>query len=458
MRLLLTGTPLQNSLGELWALLHYLLPHLFSHLMDFKAWFSRPFKGIPGLNEFEVQLDGEQEGQVIDRMHSLLAPFLLQRLKAEVLSDKLPPRVEATVRIGLSDWQRAAYADLERRTIKLLDGDSSKVNSEQINNALMQLRKIVLHPYLFQERYGLDDGLIKASGKLEALDRILTKLLKFEHKVLVFSQFTTVLDILQDFLKWRGIVNVRLDGQVDHEARTQRIQRFSTDPTVQVFLLSARAGGLGLNLQAADTVILFDLDWNPQNDRQAVARTHRVGQTREVRVLRLVTDSAVERHMELRCKEKLEMEAKIMGAGMFRRTATGDQRRNALRAVLGVAAADSASVAENVLPEKAVGSTAFRRNGSSAKAVSSSKSSEASVAAAASVAAEEMLALTSPEELNVMIARGGDELAAFKKIDDTLLRPRKGANKDAPLLVRCGRLMSAEEVPKGFTGPRDNDR
>merc|ERR1712135_131600 len=122
--------------------------------------------------------------------------------------------------------------------------------------------------------------------------------------VLVFSQFTTVLDVLQDLLEWRQIAYVRLDGSVSHEQRQRRVERFREEPTLMVFLLSARAGGLGLNLQVADTVVLFDLDWNPQNDRQAVARVHRVGQTRDVRVIRLVSDSAVERYMEKRCREK----------------------------------------------------------------------------------------------------------------------------------------------------------
>jgi len=265
MRLLLTGTPLQNSLNELWVLLHYLLPHLFTCAMDFKTWFARPFKGVPGLNEFEVQLNVEQEQQVISRMHMMLSPFLLQRLKCDVLADRLPPRAECTVRVPLSAWQRTAYEDLERRTVRLLRaGEGTMVTSEQVNNAFMQLRKIVLHPYLFQDKYAQDDDLLRASGKVEALDRMLPKLLHFKHKVLIFSQFTSVLDIIGALLAFRRIDYVRLDGSVAHEQRRERISRFHSDPALCIFLLSARAGGLGLNLQAADTVVLFDLDWNPQ--------------------------------------------------------------------------------------------------------------------------------------------------------------------------------------------------
>lgn len=407
MRLLLTGTPLQNGLNELWALLHYLLPDLFTCMMDFKAWFARPFKG-QAQNEFDIQLDPEQEQQVIARMHALLAPFLLQRLKGEVLEGKLPPRQEMTVRVSLSAWQRAAYADLEKRTITLL-GEDESVTSEQVNNALMQLRKIALHPYLFQESWKRDENIFRTSGKLEALDRLLPKLLKFGHKVLIFSQFTTVLNILEDWLTWRKIASVRLDGQVRHEQRAERIEQFNKDPKLSVFLLSARAGGLGLNLQSADTVILFDLDWNPQNDKQAVARVHRVGQQREVRVIRLVSDTAVERHMEERCREKLEMEEKIMGAGMFRRQATAEQRRQALRAVLGLEEA-----AENAAHQE----------------------------------------VTTPEELCRFLARSSEELEVFQAMDATLLKPRRGAAKAAPALVRCGRLMADHEVPEGFTGLR----
>jgi len=416
MRLLLTGTPLQNGLNELWALLHYLLPDIFTCMMDFKAWFAKPFKG-QALNEFDIQLQPEEEQQVIAQMHALLSPFLLQRLKSEALQGKLPPRTEILVRTPLSAWQQSAYTDLERKTIRLL-GDDDSVSSEQVNNALMQLRKIVLHPYLFQDAYKRDENLVRSSGKVEALDRILSKLLRFDHKVLIFSQFTSVLDILEEYLALRGISNVRLDGQVKQEVRAQRIERFNNDAQLKVFLLSARAGGLGLNLQSADTVILFDLDWNPQNDKQAIARAHRVGQKREVKVIRLLSDTPVERHMEARCQEKLEMEEKIMGAGMFRRQANGEQRRQALRAMLGL---------------------------------------EAPTGSSSSVS--ECLGLTSPEELCKMLARSSEESAAFLSMDAELLKPKKKYEKikSAPLLVRCGRLMMESEVPEGFTLRADDE-
>lgn len=232
-----------------------------------------------------------------------------------------------------------------------------------------------------------------------------------------------VLTILEDLLKLRGIQHVRLDGQVSHEDRSERINRFNSDPALQVFLLTTRAGGLGLNLQSADTVVLFDLDWNPQSDKQAVARVHRVGQTREVRVVRLVTDSAVERHMEARCAEKLELEQKVMGACMFRRQATGEQRGCALRAVLGL----------------------DRTNG------------ESDAAPDATGLLDKRVALTEPAELNRQLARGPAELDAFDEMDAKALQPHGHAGKDGVTdaaiearLIQSGRLMNASQVPKGF--------
>lgn len=434
MRLLLTGTPLQNSLNELWALLHYLLPDLFTNMMDFKAWFAKPFAGVEGLNEFTIRLEPEQEQEVIQQMHALLSPFLLQRLKSEVLADRLPERKELTIRVALSAWQQKAYKELENKTLKLL-GDDDAVSSEQVANALMQLRKIVLHPYLFQETYALDNNIYRTSGKLEALDRMLQKLLGSGHKILIFSQFTSILDILENFLRWKEIKHVRLDGQVKHELRKERIRAFQEDPALKVFLLSARAGSLGLNLQAADTVILFDMDWNPQNDKQAIARVHRVGQERECRVIRLVTDSAVERLMEQRCQEKLEMEKKIMGAGMFRKAASTDQRRQALRSVLGLSSTSSSS--------------------SPASTATPVQVSEAS--SSGTGATKEGVDITPLEQVNSFLARSAEERKSFEAIDEKLLKPVKGAGKDDPLLVRAGRLMKAAEVPAGFQALREQD-
>mmetsp|Transcript_80815 Transcript_80815/g.148080 ORF Transcript_80815/g.148080 Transcript_80815/m.148080 type:complete len:897 (+) Transcript_80815:23-2713(+) len=416
-RLLLTGTPLQNNLNELWALLHYLLPDLFPTAMDFQSWFLDPMAGIEGFNEYLVQLRPEDEESIIGRLHTMLAPFLLQRTKAQVMEDKLPPKVEATVRVELSAWQQRAYSDLQQRTIKLLTGEN-QVAHQKINNVLMQLRKIVLHPYLFVSEFQENEELYRTSGKLEVLDRMLPKLIRFQHRILIFSQFTSALDVLDTYLSWKGIAHCRIDGQTPHEQRRKRISEFnSVESGFHVFLLSARAAGLGLNLQAADTVVLFDMDWNPQNDKQAVARAHRVGQTREVRVFRLISDSAVERHMEQRCKEKLELEKKVIGAGMFHRGACQDQRRDLLRSALGLVDCPGAA-------------------------------SEASAPAAAAEGA-----VTSPEELNQLLARSDEELLEFNAMDRSILNSgtqTASTQEDASALVKCGRLMRQDEVPDGF--------
>merc|ERR1711972_190609 len=185
-------------------------------------------------------------------------------------------------------------------------------------------------------------------------------------------------------------------------------------------------GSLGLNLQAADTVILFDMDWNPQNDKQAIARVHRVGQTREVRVVRLVTDTTVERVMEQRCQEKLDMEQKIMGAGMFRKAVTADQRRQALRVAFGLPSSASSSSPAN----------------SDCNALPSSMTSDATVRPHSDV--------TPLEEVNELLARNAAEKKCFKELDERLLKPFRNIDKSAPVLVRCGRLMQAHEVPAGF--------
>ena len=190
------------------------------------------------------------------------------------------------------------------------------------------------------------------------------------------------------------------------------MRRFQEEPDLRVFLLSARAGGLGLNLQAADTVVLFDMDWNPQNDRQAIARVHRVGQEKEVRVVRLLSDCKVERHIEARCQEKLEMERKIMGAGMFRKAVTQDQRRLALREMLGMDGA---------------GETIDGAD------------------------------LTAPEDLSRILARSDEEIVGFQEMDAAIFGPLDASESVAVRIEKAGRLMRSEEVPAGFTCTRNHN-
>lgn len=173
------------------------------------------------------------------------------------------------------------------------------MRATSLKNAIMQLRKICNHPYLFEghEPIGaeISDHIIKVSGKFELLDRMLPKLIDTGHKVLIFSQFTQTIDIMKLYFYYRNINYLILDGRTKDDERKKCLERFNEKDSIEkVFVLSTKAGGLGLNLQVSDTVILFDSDWNPQMDEQAKDRAHRVGQTSEVKVFRFITATRVE--------------------------------------------------------------------------------------------------------------------------------------------------------------------
>eukprot|EP00931_Biecheleriopsis_adriatica_P093565 TRINITY_DN6729_c0_g2_i3.p1 TRINITY_DN6729_c0_g2~~TRINITY_DN6729_c0_g2_i3.p1 ORF type:complete len:837 (-),score=172.01 TRINITY_DN6729_c0_g2_i3:70-2580(-) len=320
MKLLLTGTPLQNNVEELFNLMSYIMPGVFQCGESFKAWFTAPLKDQ---GDLDLEFSEDEERRVLAALHAMLAPFLLQRSKDDTVGGSLPPKREETVWTELSPWQSEFYEDLKRKTLRVVD-EGGHVSSELVNNVTMQLRKIALHPFLFHRTpsasvpAGSAQLLItQASGKLAMLDRILEDSCRRGRRVLVFSQFTSMLDIIQEFLELRAWTWERIDGQVDSAERQLRINRFSRKEGAFVFLLSSRAGGLGLNLQAADTVVLFDLDWNPQNDKQAIARAHRIGQTREVLVIRLLALAPIEEHILETTERKLDMEHKLIGAGAF---------------------------------------------------------------------------------------------------------------------------------------------
>jgi len=191
---------------------------------------------------------------------------------------------------------------------------------------LMQLRKCCNHPYLFEwpldphtGQEVADEVLVQASGKMQLLDRIMLALRKQgDHKVLIFSQMTRMLDILEDYMTWRGYSYRRLDGTVSATDRMNAMNEFNTDKSIDVFLLSTRAGGLGINLVAADTCIIFDSDWNPHADLQAQDRCHRIGQTKTVLVFRLATADTVEEKILHAAKQKLKLEQLVVSKGKFK--------------------------------------------------------------------------------------------------------------------------------------------
>lgn len=304
-RLLLTGTPLQNNLHELWALLNFLLPDVFNNSDDFDAWFNT-----------QNCLDNNQ---MVERLHSVLRPFLLRRIKADV-EKKLLPKKETKIFVGLSKMQRELYTKILMKDIDVVNG-AGKSDKMRLLNILMQLRKCANHPYLFDGMepgppYTTDYHLVDNCGKMVILDKLLPKLQQQGSRVLIFSQMTRMLDILEDYCFWRNYEYCRLDGSTPHEDREKSILEFNSENSTKfVFMLSTRAGGLGINLATADIVILFDSDWNPQVDLQAMDRAHRIGQKKQVRVFRFITDNTVEDRIVERAEMKLRLDNVVIQQG-----------------------------------------------------------------------------------------------------------------------------------------------
>jgi len=232
----------------------------------------------------------------------------------------MPKKIETKVICPLSNTQIWWYKAVLLKDINLLTRASDqKVNSKFLSNLIMQLRKVCIHPFLFPDAEDIDstslDDLIGASGKLAVLDKLLRSLYEKGHRVVLFSQFTSVLDILEDYSNMRGWNSVRFDGGTARAKRNYVVNAFNAfnapNSDKFIFLMSTRAGGMGLNLQTADTCILFDSDWNPQPDIQAMARVHRLGQTKTVHVYRLVTEGTVEERMVERAEKKLYLDRMV---------------------------------------------------------------------------------------------------------------------------------------------------
>ncbi|XP_045151784.1 probable global transcription activator SNF2L1 isoform X2 [Echinops telfairi] len=304
-RLLLTGTPLQNNLHELWALLNFLLPEVFHSADEFDSWFDT--KNCLG------------DQKLVERLHAVLKPFLLRRIKTDV-EKSLPPKKEIKVYLGLSKMQREWYTKILMKDIDVLNS-AGKMDKMRLLNILMQLRKCCNHPYLFDGAepgppYTTDEHIVINSGKMVVLDKLLAKLKEQGSRVLIFSQMTRLLDILEDYCMWRNYEYCRLDGQTPHEEREDAIEAFNSPGSSKfIFMLSTRAGGLGINLASADVVIIYDSDWNPQVDLQAMDRAHRIGQKKPVRVFRLITDNTVEERIVERAEIKLRLDSIVIQQG-----------------------------------------------------------------------------------------------------------------------------------------------
>ncbi|KAG0169607.1 hypothetical protein DFQ30_003485 [Apophysomyces sp. BC1015] len=340
-RLILTGTPLQNNLPELWALLNFILPKIFNSVKSFEEWFNTPFSN-QGVQD-KVELNEEEQLLIIKRLHKVLRPFLLRRLKRDVESE-LPDKVERVVKCKLSALQNRLYSQMKKHGMLFtgISGETGRTSIKGLNNTIMQLRKICNHPFVFEEverainPYKLSNELLyRTSGKFELLDRLLPKLKATNHRVLIFFQMTQIMDIMEDFCLYRGYRHLRLDGSTKSDDRSRLLEVFNApDSPYFVFLLSTRAGGLGLNLQTADTVVIFDSDWNPHQDLQAQDRAHRIGQTKEVRIFRLITENSIEENILARAQYKLDIDGKVIQAGKFDHRSTEEDREAFLRSLL----------------------------------------------------------------------------------------------------------------------------
>uniref|UniRef100_A0A8C4UAV4 Proliferation-associated SNF2-like protein n=1 Tax=Falco tinnunculus TaxID=100819 RepID=A0A8C4UAV4_FALTI len=377
-KLLLTGTPLQNNLAELWSLLNFLLPDVFDDLKSFESWFD-----ITTITETaEDIIAKEREQNILHMLHQILTPFLLRRLKSDVALE-VPPKREVVVYAPLTKKQETFYTAIVNRTIRNLLGNNEEevveltptgrpkrrsrklvdyseehngspddleklirktqeevekerpvvevsipMDSEvnlKLQNIMMLLRKCCNHPYLIEypldpatQQFKVDEDLVKNSGKFLLLDRMLPELKKRGHKILLFSQMTMMLDILMDYCYLRNFKFSRLDGSMSYAEREENMHQFNTDSEVFLFLVSTRAGGLGINLTAADTVIIYDSDWNPQSDLQAQDRCHRIGQTKPVVVYRLVTANTIDQKIVERAAAKRKLEKLIIHKNQFK--------------------------------------------------------------------------------------------------------------------------------------------
>ncbi|KAI9829641.1 MAG: hypothetical protein M1826_005531 [Phylliscum demangeonii] len=344
-RLILTGTPLQNNLPELWALLNFVLPNIFKSVTSFDEWFNTPFANTGGQDKME--LTEEEQLLVIKRLHKVLRPFLLRRLKKDVEKD-LPEKQERVIKCLFSALQAKLYKQMMTdQKIMVGDGKGGKTGIRGLSNMLMQLRKLCNHPFVFNEvedqinqSHSIDDLLWRTSGKFELLDRILPKFLVTGHRVLMFFQMTNIMNIMEDYMRLKNMQYLRLDGTTKADDRSELLKAFNAPNSPYFcFLLSTRAGGLGLNLQTADTVVIFDSDWNPHQDLQAQDRAHRIGQKNEVRILRLISSNSVEEKILERAQYKLDMDGKVIQAGKFDNKSTNEEREQMLRTLMEAAEA-----------------------------------------------------------------------------------------------------------------------
>jgi SNF2 family DNA or RNA helicase len=275
-RVLMSGTPLQNDLSELWTLLNFIEPFKFPDEVDFQRRFGN-------------MASQEQ----VESLQKMISPFMLRRVKEDVAKD-IPAKEETVIDVELTSIQKQYYRAIFEHNHAFLSIGATRQSAPKLSNIQMELRKVCNHPFLIdnvehreterlfnnfiengqfkdkspeeQQHMLSENGLILSSGKMVLLDKLLPKLRREGHKVLIFSQMVKMLDLIAEYCEFRDFKYERLDGRIRGAERQKAIDRFEREPDSFVFMLSTRAGGVGINLTAADICIIFDSDWNPQND------------------------------------------------------------------------------------------------------------------------------------------------------------------------------------------------
>ncbi|CAH7684457.1 P-loop containing nucleoside triphosphate hydrolase protein, partial [Phakopsora pachyrhizi] len=306
-RIIMTGTPLNNNLRELFNLLSFLNPEEYPESK---------------IDELELRYT-DLTPELVDEVRGIIRPYMLRRTKETALD--LPSLTEIIVPITMRPLQKRVYRGILSRNADLITSIYAKRKSKtkakttraNFNNLLMQLRKVLAHPYLQDWQIEPADvteqqaheNLTEASAKLVFLQRFLPKLLERNHRILIFSQFTMLLDIMERFFDGEKLDYLRLDGTTSQLDRQTRIDCFNRpNSSYNIFLLSTKAGGAGINLATADTVIMLDPDYNPHNDLQAISRAHRYGQKKPVSVFKLMTKSSAEERIIQTGKKKLVLD------------------------------------------------------------------------------------------------------------------------------------------------------
>lgn len=271
-------------------------------------------------SRYEGENDIKQ--QMINKLRKVIGPFFLRRIKSDI-NTPLPTKREYLLYCNTSSYQNDLIKMLYEKDnfITLIQEQKLQINSNILRNLVMDLRKCINHPYLIHERdtnnvNKTDENIINDCGKFILLNKLLLLLKKYNHRVLIFSQMTRVLDCIEDLLNYKGYKYVRLDGSVTASTRQSIIDEYNdnnNDSDCFIFLISTRAGGIGINLSSADTVIIYDNDWNPQEDIQAIDRCHRYGQTKPVVIYRLLTRNSIDTRMYNIAQKKKDLAQIIIG-------------------------------------------------------------------------------------------------------------------------------------------------